>query len=110
MSIFSLYIFGVCLISLGGIGVYVYYLSKKEKKHQEDIREAQKELDKLLDALQTIKERKAEKAQVSIEEVKREAENVKESVPQQETPKQAPAKVKKIYPKKNTKPRSNKRK
>lgn len=113
METFSIYISVIASIALAGVLVYVFYQNKQEQKQQENIREAEQELTKLLGALQTIKEKKAEDLQPTVKEVKQEAVSVdtlKDSVSTEETPKQAPKRVKKIYPKKSQKPRSNKRK
>lgn len=109
MSIFSLYIFGVCVVFLGGIGAYIYYLKREERKQQENIRQAEEDLGKLLNALETIKQKKEEK-EVSVKSLQEAVNKGKEGVQEVQTPQPTGNTIKKIYPKKTTKPRSNKRK
>lgn len=109
MSIFSLYIFGVCVVFLGGIGAYIYYLKREERKQQENIRQAEEDLGKLLNALETIKQKKEEK-EVSVKSLQETVNRGKEGVQEVQTPQPTGNTIKKIYPKKTTKPRSNKRK
>ena len=109
MSIFSLYTFGVCVISLGGIAAYIYYLKREEKKQQENIRQAEEDLGKLANALKTIKQKKEEK-EVSVKSLQEMVDMGKEGVQEVQTPQPTANTPKKVYPKKTTKPRSNKRK
>lgn len=109
MSIFSLYIFGVCVVFLGGIGAYIYYLKREERKQQENIRQAEEDLGKLLNALETIKQKKEEK-EVSVKSLQETVAKETEGVQEVQTPQPTANTTKKVYPKKTTKSRSNKRK
>lgn len=109
MSIFSLYIFGVCAVFVVPLGAYIYFLKREERKQQENIRQAEEDLGKLLNALETIKQKKEEK-EVSVKSLQEAVNKGKEGVQEVQTPQPTGNTIKKIYPKKTTKPRSNKRK